>query len=297
MMNRTDIEFDSAGTQCAAWLYCPEGVGPHPCVILAHGFGGVREARLDAYAERFTQAGLAAFVFDYRYFGASAGEPRQLLDIRRQLADWRAAIAFVRGLDGLDPERVALWGSSFSGGHVVMTAAQDHRIAAVVAQVPFMDGITVFRSTPLRTSLRLTVASLRDTLRRVGNHPPYYIKLAGAPGTLAAMTTPDADAGMRALLPTVTTWQDHVAARIILPITTYRPVTRAAKVQCPLLICITENDRLTPPQDARNAARLAPKGELRAYPGGHFDIYLGETFEEAVTDQCAFLTKYLCKQA
>jgi dienelactone hydrolase len=78
IMNRADLEFNSSGRNCAAWLYRPEGTGPFPCVILAHGFGGVREARLDAYAECFTQAGLAALVFDYRHFGASQGEPRQL---------------------------------------------------------------------------------------------------------------------------------------------------------------------------------------------------------------------------
>src|ERR1035441_8186503 len=107
---------------------------------MAHGWTGVREQRLDAYAERFAAAGLAALVFDYRHFGASGGEPRQLLDIGRQLADWRAAIAYVRGLEGIDPERIALWGSSFSGGHVIELAARDHRIAAVVAQMPFVDG-------------------------------------------------------------------------------------------------------------------------------------------------------------
>jgi dienelactone hydrolase len=86
-MQRSDVTFESAGTRCAAWLYRPveSGGGPAPCVVLAHGFSGVRDQRLDAYAERFAQAGLAALVFDYRYFGDSDGEPRQLLDIRRQL--------------------------------------------------------------------------------------------------------------------------------------------------------------------------------------------------------------------
>jgi dienelactone hydrolase len=115
-MDRRDVTFDSGGERCAAWLYTPDTPGPHPIVVMAHGFGAVRAARLWAFAERFAAAGLAALVFDYRYFGDSGGEPRQLLDVSRQLDDWRAAIAFARSLDGVDPERVAAWGSSFGGG-------------------------------------------------------------------------------------------------------------------------------------------------------------------------------------
>ena len=137
---RTDSPFRSDGLECAAWLYTPEGEGPHPCVVMAHGFSAVREQRLDAYAERFAAAGMAVLVFDYRHFGASQGEPRQLLSIARQLADWRAAVAHARNLPDVDARRVAVWGSSFSGGHVVAVAAGDPAIAAVVSQAPFTDG-------------------------------------------------------------------------------------------------------------------------------------------------------------
>ena len=82
---------------------------------MAHGFSGVRDQRLDAYAERFAAAGLACLVFDYRHFGDSGGQPRQLLDIGRQLDDWRAAIAFARSLEEVDGDRIGLWGTSFSG--------------------------------------------------------------------------------------------------------------------------------------------------------------------------------------
>src|SRR3954453_69051 len=106
-MGREQADFTSDGARCAAWLYRPEGGGEAPCVVMAHGFSGVREQRLDAFAERFAAAGLAALVFDYRHFGASEGEPRQLLDIKRQLADWRAAVAYARSLDAIDPDRIA----------------------------------------------------------------------------------------------------------------------------------------------------------------------------------------------
>src|SRR4051794_34183456 len=137
-MSRTDVTFPSQGLELAAWLYRPEGEGPHPIVVMAHGFSGTRELRLDAYAERFQAAGLGALVFDYRHFGASPGEPRQLLDIRRQLEDWAAAIARARSLEGV--ERVVLWGTSFAGGHVLEAAARGGAVAAVVGQNPYTRG-------------------------------------------------------------------------------------------------------------------------------------------------------------
>lgn len=109
---------------------------------MAHGFAAIRELRLDAYAERFAQAGIAALVFDYRGFGASDGHPRRVLDIGAQRADWRAALAYVRGLDGVDGRRVVGWGTSFAGGHVLHLAASGEELAAVVAQVPRVHGLT-----------------------------------------------------------------------------------------------------------------------------------------------------------
>lgn len=292
-MNRIDVAFDSQGVHCAAWLYLPDSSRPYPCVILAHGFGAIREMRLPAYAERFVQAGLAALVFDYRHFGASEGEPRQLLGIKEQLADWVAAITYARRLDGIDPERIALWGTSFSGGHVIEIAARDRGIAAVVAQAPFMDGLANARALRFRQALLPMVAGMRDELRQLRRQPPYYVKLVGAPGTLAAITAPGAEEGYRSVVPQGVPWENSVAARVFLRVGSYRPVKAAAYVQCPLLICICEQDTLTPPQPAIKASRLAPRGELRCYQGGHFDLYAGEVFEQAVTDQCYFLTQHL----
>src|SRR5579859_288315 len=270
-MNRIDCVFKSGELNCAAWLYHPEGNGPHPCVILAHGFGGIRQMRLDAYASCFARAGLAALVFDYRHFGESEGEPRQVLDIKMQLADWSAAVAYVRGLEKIDGERIALWGTSFSGGHVIETAARDKRIAAVVAQVPFVDGFATLR-TGMRANMRLAAAWLRDELRQQQQKSPYYVKVIGAPGTLAAITSSDAESGTHAMMVEGVHWENSVAGRIFLPIGFYRPLKAAPHVRCPLLICVCDRDTVTPPGPAIKAARNAPGGELRQYAGSHFDI-------------------------
>ena len=157
---RRDLDFDSQGTKCAAWLYQPESVGSAPCVVMAHGFSAVREQRLDAYAERFSQAGIAVLLFDYRYFGASGGEPRQLLSIPRQLHDWEAAISVARALPGIDSTRIALFGSSFSGGHVQTLAARHSTLAAAIAQVPLCDGLRNLPALGLSRVMRLTMAGL-----------------------------------------------------------------------------------------------------------------------------------------
>ncbi len=291
-MDRTDVTFTSDATRCAAWLYRPEGAnGPVPCVVMAHGFTGTRGDRLDAYAERFAQAGLAALVFDYRHFGDSHGEPRQLLDIGLQQADWRAAIAYARTLDGIDPERIALWGSSFSGGHVVQIGSEDARVAAIVAQAPMADGIEVLLSANKISAAKVTVAAIADQVSGLLGRPPVLRPAVGPPGSAAAMTSPDAEPGFTSIGSPA--WRNEFSARVMLRVGLFRPVSVAAKVRAPLLVCVADHDSITPPKGATKMAERAPKGELKRYPIGHFDIYVGAPFETAVADQSEFLVRHL----
>jgi len=294
-MQRSDVTFQSAGTRCAAWLYRPEesGGGPTPCIVLAHGFSGVRDQRLDAYAERFAQAGLTALVFDYRYFGDSDGEPRQLLDIRRQLEDWRAAIAYARTLEGVDPARIAIWGSSFSGGHVMSLAARDPSLAAAVSQVAFADGLITLPSLGIGRALWLTREGLRDQVAALRGRPPHMIAAVGPPGSKSMMNTPNAELGIEAITPPGSTWRNEIAARIALRVGSYRPARQAGKIRCPILFCVGDNDDLTAPGLVLKAASKAPRAEVKRYPIGHFDIYVGEWFERAVADQVDFLKHHL----
>lgn len=296
-MSRTDVEFLSSGVSCAAWLYRPEGEGPLPLVVMAHGFTATRELRLDAYAERFAEAGLAALVFDYRHFGASAGEPRQLLDIKRQHQDYEAALAYARGLDWVDEQRLALFGSSFSGGHVVAVAARDGRVAAVIAQCPFTDGFATLRTLSPGHVAKLIAAGLRDQAGAIFGRRPHYVPSIGEPGAFAVQTTPDAKPGFEALIPPETRWENRVAARIALRIATYRPGRRAPSVSCPLLGCVCDEDSLTPADRTVALLSKAPLAEIKRYPIGHFDVYVGDWWERAVADQTEFLTRHLVKRA
>ncbi len=291
--SRADADFTSGGTRCAAWLYRPEGDGPHPCVVMAHGFSAVREQRLDAYAERFAAVGLAALAFDYRHFGASDGEPRQLLDIARQLDDWRAAVSHARSQEGIDPDRVAVWGSSFSGGHVVAIAAGDERIAAVVSQAPFTDGVTAIRAIGPTSAARLTLAGLRDQFAGLAGRGLRYLPAVGPPGSLAVMSSAEAEPGLRALDPPQSTWQNRVGARVMLRVGFYRPYAKLKRLRMPVLVQVCERDETTPHEPAARAAEASANAELIRYPIGHFEIYVEPQFERTVSDQTEFLVRNL----
>lgn len=299
--DREDVSWTVGGDAIAAWLYRPSpgaadtlrnADGAVPCVVLAHGFDGVREQRLDACAARFAARGLAALVFDYRCFGASEGAPRQLIGIRRQLADWRAAISYARTLPGVDSGRIALWGTSSSGGHVVKLAAEDPRVAAAVAQVPFADGLAELGSRRLLDTLRLMAAGVLDVLGELVGRPARLLSFAGPPRSLAVLTTDDALPSLEAITPPGSTWRNEVVARFTLAVGFYRPGRAAAHVRCPLLVCVADFDRLAPPPPALRMVRAAPDAELVRYPFDHFGIYL-EGFERAAADQAEFLVRKL----
>jgi dienelactone hydrolase len=293
VMQREDVWFNSGSDRISAWLYRPEGSSNSPLLVMAHGLGAVRTMRLDAYAERFAAAGYACLVFDYRNFGDSEGAPRQLLDIRMQLQDWTVAAAFARTLPGIDPRRIGLWGTSFSGGHVIATAARVPGIAAVVAQCPFTDSVASLGAINPLVSARLTALATRDlvTARFGGN--PVMVPTAGHPGDVALMTSPDAYPGYLKLVPEGTELRNEVAARIGVKLLPYRPGRLAAKVPCPILFCICESDTVAPAGPTRRYAATAPQGEVKLYPEGHFEIYVGDAFERVIADQLEFLGRVL----
>jgi uncharacterized protein len=295
MSERLEVHFPSGDAKCQAWLYLPEGPQPHPVIVMAHGLGGIRQMRLDAYAERFAAAGYACLVFDYRHFGASGGEPRQLLDIKLQLADWAAAIAYARSRADLDPARVVLWGTSFGGGHVIVAAARDGNVAATISQCPFTDGLASVLAMDPRTSVKVTGRAVRDLIAAGLGRPPVMVPTAGPPGSAALMTAPDAVPGYLGLVDDEARagFDNQVAARVVLNIVRHRPGRKAKKVRCPILFAVCETDSVAPAKATLRHARTAPRGEIRLYPAGHFDIYLGDWFETNVTDQLAFLTNHV----
>lgn len=292
-VTRTDVRFKSGNEECGAWLYRPEGEGPFPVVVLCHGLGAVREMRLDANARRFAEAGIAALNFTYRHFGDSDGEPRQLLDIGEQHDDIEAAIRYVKTLDFVDPTRVALFGSSFGGGNVISVGARHRDLKAVVAQCPFTDGLASGGTLGPVSTVKVGIRAVADTALGAIGKGPVYAMLGGERGDAALMTAHDVVEGYFALIPEGFDHDNRIAARIAPRIMFERPGKRMKDLSCPTLVCACEKDTVAPIGATKKFAEAAPNVELKEYPYGHFDIYLGDAFEEVVTDQVEFLTKHL----
>jgi dienelactone hydrolase len=292
MSERIDVWFPSGPDDCSAWFYRPAGPGPFPVVVMAHGLGAIREMGLAPYAERVLAAGYACLVFDYRRFGASTGEPRQVLSIARQREDWKAAIAYARARPETDPDRVALWGSSFGGGHVIATAAEVP-VAAAIVQCPFTSGLASTLAVPPLTSARVVARAVRDLVAAARHRDPVMVPLAGDPGTTALMTAEDVVPGYLALLPDGVPFRNEVAARVAFEILRARPGARAAEVSCPLHVTVCEDDSVAPARATSRLLSKAPHVEMRHRPVGHFDIYTGEEFEAVVADQLAFLERHV----
>lgn len=295
-----DLSFVSAGTRCAAWhlpattdaLTTARG---RPVVVMAHGFGGTRDTALLGFARAFTEAGIDAFLFDYRGFGASEGEPRQLVSVSRQRQDFHAAVDAVRRLRGIDPARVGVWGTSYSAGHGIAVAAQNPWVKAVVSLTPAADGLATLAliagSEGPRHLARLTVLGLADLTRELRDQQPRMVPIVGPPGADAIITTPGSEeAYLAAAGPT---WRNETPARHALQVALNRPTRYASKVRCPVLVQIGKADRVVPMKAARKMASKIDKCTIREYPIDHFDVYFGQWHERIVSDQIAFLTRVL----
>ena len=298
--DRRELFFRSGDDRCHAWLYVPEGATeatPAPVLVMGHGLGAIKEMRLAAFAERFQAEGYACLVFDYRHFGQSGGEPRELLSIPRQREDWRSAVAFARALPEVDPDSVVAWGTSFGGGHAIVTAADDPSIAASISQCPFTDGFAALTRIPPRVAARLTCAAVRDLFATAFGREPVRVPVAARPGEVGLMSAADVSEGVLELLEasglTEAEYRSQVPARIGLAVPLARPGRRAKDLTKPALFCVCDNDTVAPaPATLRHAAK-APKGEIRRYDAGHFDIYIGEAFERVLADQIAFLRRHV----
>lgn len=289
------ISFTSGGGTCVGYLYRPGDGAPRPCVVLCTGFGGTQDTpSIVANARAFAAAGYAAMTFDYRNFGESDGQPRQLVDIEGQLDDIGAAVASARRDSGVDADRIVLWGSSLGGGHVVTAAARDERIAAVIAQVPFNGFPKKVEGRSAAATVRLLCAMTTDRIRGALRLAPAYIPAVGRPGDLAVMASAEADDAIDGMASP--TWRNSVAPRALFDMMRYHPGDAAPLVRCPVLVCIGERDRETEGVDTRALAGRAPNGEIKAYPYGHFDFYRPGIREQITADQVEFLDRVLIRR-
>jgi len=293
---RSDVEFLANGTTLRGWLYVPdEGSGPFPCVVMAHGFSAVKEQTLPQLADVFVEAGLACLLYDHRCLGESDGEPRQDIDPIAQARDFRDAIAFAQSREEVDEEQIGLWGTSYSGAEVLMVAAVDRRVKAVVSQVPLISG--------LRNTRRLlpeqAFPGLREQLdaeraARLQGAEPALIKVASDDPN-----EPHAFPGMRTFnyfthAAAAERWRNECTVRSLdylleLDVSGYLPLISPT----PLLMLVGNTDTSTPNDEAIAAFSMAhePK-KLIVLPGDHYGSYI-EDFELSSTAARDFFLEHL----
>ena len=285
---RSDIEFRADdGTMLRGWHYVPSTGGKHPTIIMAHGYSAVKEMYLDKFAEYFASIGLASLVFDHRNFGASDGQPRQEINPWLQISDYRDAITYAETLPATDVDRIGIWGSSYSGAHVIVVGAIDRRVKCVSSQVPLISGHENAR----RLIRADHIASFHGALegdrraRYQGQAPAMVPVVAEDPAAPSALPTPDSwkwfteTAQLRA-----PSWRNEVTLRSVEMFMDYEPGAYLSFVSpTPLQIIVALGDHLTVSDQALQGYEraLQPK-RLIILKGGHFDAYL-DGFDAAST--------------
>jgi len=292
----SEVRFPSGDGVCAGDLYLPDesfsGSKP-PVVILAHGIAGERSFGLAPFARRFAASGMAVLVFDYRNFGGSPGEPRGLVSPARHVEDYLAAMAFARTHPLLDGSRVALWGTSFSGGHVLAAAAtRPDGLRAIVSQIPFVSGLASTMAYPLRYHLPAILLGALDRVRGRLGLSRLRVAVVRDRG-LSLLASPDSHAGYLALVPPGTDAPGRVPAGVFLSVLTYHPGRLAHRVEVPALMLVAAEDAICPAGATQRTARRMRDVRLEEFPIGHFDAYQGTWFEEFVEREAGFLEQHL----
>jgi pimeloyl-ACP methyl ester carboxylesterase len=287
------VDFDSRGTRCAAWLTLPAGAGPHPAVVLVHGLGATHDMMLGQYEQHFAAAGIATLAFDYRYTGASDGQPRQHISTRDQCRDVAAAIAHLGGRVDIDAARIGLWGTSLGGMNVIRVAAVRDDVAVAVVQCPIVHGPGAARRLGLLASLRLAPAITEDLLRLALRRGRRYVPIVGPPGGFAMVTVDGAETGWNSTVPPGGSFDNRIAAADAVTMVTTSALRHARNITAPLLVCVCDRENLMDPKYAEVVARRARRGIARHYESDHFAIYHPPLVSRVLDDQTAFLQEHL----
>ncbi len=300
-VGREEIEFTAEGDLIRGTLYKPGRPGPHPAVVMVHGFSATANRMVaDCYAAAFAEHGIAALLIDPRSFGRSEGLPRCEINVWQQARDYRAAVDYLLDRSGdIDRDRIAVWGDSLSGKVALVVAAVDPRLAAIVVQVPGC-GAEVIEPAPARyESIRGTVlhADLDKFQRTIeGPAPVVSFDQAGSPSLLTPITayrwflTYGAQFG--------TGWENRATVAVLDTPTPFEVFSCMAHLSAPLLMVVAEEDEM-PGADAdvaRHAFSLAPNPkELVQIGGGHFGLLYEDSpeFEVSVGAQTEFLVRHL----
>jgi fermentation-respiration switch protein FrsA (DUF1100 family) len=274
------IEFSSKGLRCRGLKFLPPGhrAGTRlPCVVLAHGFSAVKEMYFTDYAAAFAKAGFAAIVFDYRFQGESEGEPRGQIFPWEQIEDFRNALSFAQQQPEVDADRLAVFGSSYSGGHVICLSALDRRIKCAACQVPLIDGYANFQSIVPRAAGAGMMAMLQqDRQQRYQDGRVNYLPVVAADNNAVLNTSDSWEFFSTTHRDRLTRWENRVSVESVEKFLEYSPAAYLERVSpTPFLMMVAQNDVLTPTDLAlAGFARMREPKKMVLLPGGHFDAYV-----------------------
>ncbi len=295
-----NVTFSSEGKSCAGWLYVPDDLdgGRRPAVVMAHGFSAVKEMYLSNFAEKFVEAGFVVLVFDYRYFGDSEGEPRGRLIPSEQHEDYRNAISWVSQRPEVDPDRIGVWGSSYSGGHVLHLGAFDKRIKAAVAQVPLVDGwANAQRLMRPDAFAGFIDAVSQDRVERYTEGSGAGVPVVAPEGEPSALPTPESYEWFTETAGTIApNWRNQVSLESMEAFLEYNPAANIHRVSpTPLLMIVAGNDTLTPTDLAVAAYEraLEPKSLVIMEGGKHFDAYTEPGLSQSAPPAVAWFERHL----
>lgn len=248
-----------------------------------------RHDGLAPYAEALAGKGVAVLVFDHRHLGDSGGQPRQHFRIKKQKQDYEAAVAYARSLRGIDPERIIVWGFSFSGGTAVNVAAEDSRIAGVMLLCPFLDGLPRVLGTVRRTPLVAARVMARAIKDLAGSHT--LIPVTGPPGALAAMAYEGESEGFAASASANSPWRNEISPGLFATVALHRPVTKATQLKMPVWVGLGERDITVSGRAIERLAAAAPQAELHRYDVDHFEPFYGTDPAVIAADQAEWLVR------
>jgi len=299
---RKDVTFVSQGLKLAAWYYVPHGMKvdeKRPAIVMAHGFSAPKEALLQNFADRFAAAGFVVTVFDYRYLGASEGEPRGQIFPTEQIEDYKNAITWTQMQKEVDPNRIGVWGTSYSGAHVLQLSAFDRRVKAAVSQVMLVDGLANAQRLNRADNLPLTFAFLAgDRTQRYTSGKVNYLPVVGPEGTPSALPTPESyEFFMKVVQSNAPRWENRVTLESIEKFFEYNPGANIHRISpTPLLMVVAEDDRLTPTDLAIDAFERArePK-KLVVFKGGHFDAYVEPGLKTTAGEATEWFKRWLMR--
>ncbi|KAJ6469455.1 alpha/beta-hydrolase [Mycena sanguinolenta] len=284
------------GVTLDVWLIKPSGTGPFPVVIAGHGMTVIKDAGLAAFGRRWAvDAQYASLIFDFRYFGASGGEPRNFVSLIEKREDYEAVIRWVRQRPELYlNSKIVLMGSAMSALVVSQLALDDPGLAGVMAHSPMLDGYDTVMAAGFNP--RLLFWAVIDHVKGMLGFAPLFIRAVGRLNEFALLNSPSAHPGFTAMFAQgdtrFTDAPNLINPRIVFEFMSARAGRRLAGARCPVLLVVARDDDTIPSRIAFEIGRDSKdKVTVVEAPCGHFDIMKGgKGFEINIGAQIEFLT-------